>query len=147
LLLEINGMPQAGQRATCAAQGSASSLRILVIDDNQDSAESLAMMLELLGHEVRSATDGLAGLETARGFQPEVMFLDILMPRLSGYDLARSIREQQWGKHVSLVALSGWGRDDDQRRVREAGFNHHLVKPVDFDVMLALLSNVARNRS
>ena len=140
-------MPQAGQQATCDAQGSALSLRILVVDDNQDSADSLAMMLELLGHEVRSATDGLAGLETARVFLPEVMFLDILMPRLSGYDLARSIREQQWGKDVSLVALSGWGRDDDQRRVREAGFNHHLVKPVDFDAMLALLSDVARNRS
>jgi CheY-like chemotaxis protein len=139
-------MPKAGQRATCDAQGSTSSLRILVIDDNQDSADSLAMMLELLGHEVRSATDGLAGLETARVFRPEVMFLDIFMPRLSGYDLARSIREQQWGKDVSLIALSGWGRDDNQRQVREAGFNHHLVKPVDLDAMLALLSDVAQNR-
>ena len=139
-------MPKASQRATCDAQGSASGLRILVIDDNQDAADSLAMMLELLGHEVRSATDGLAGLETAQVFRPEVMFLDILMPRLSGYDLARSIREQQWGKHVSLIALSGWGCDDHQRRVREAGFNHHLVKPVDFDAMLALLSDVAQNR-
>ena len=140
-------MPQAGQRATCDAVGSALSLRILVVDDNQDSAESLAMMLELLGHEVRSATDGLTGLEAARVFLPEVMFLDIWMPRVSGYDLARSIREQQWGRDVSLVALSGWERDDDQRRVQEAGFNHQLVKPVDFDAMLALLSDVARNRS
>ena len=139
-------MPQLEQRSMCDAHGSTLGLRILVIDDNQDSADSLAMMLELLGHEVRSATDGLAGLETAQVFRPEVMFLDILMPRLSGYDLARSIREQQWGKHVALVALSGWGRDDDERRVREAGFNHHLVKPVDLDVMLALLSDVARNR-
>jgi CheY-like chemotaxis protein len=68
------------------------------------------------------------------------------MPRLSGYDLARSIREQPWGKHVSLIALSGWGREDDQRRVREAGFNHHLLKPVDVDTILALLSDAAQNR-
>ena len=139
-------MPQPGHQSTVDAQASASGLRILVIDDNQDSADSLAMMLELLGHEVRSATDGLAGLETAQLFRPEVMFLDILMPRLSGYDVARSIRQQQWGEHVSLVALSGWGRDDEKHRVREAGFNHHLVKPVDFDAMLALLSDVAQNR-
>jgi CheY-like chemotaxis protein len=139
-------MAQPGQRSSCEAQDSTLGLRILVIDDNQDSADSLAMMLELMGHEVRSANDGLAGLETAQEFRPEVMFLDILMPRLSGYDLARSIREQQWGKQVLLVALSGWGRDDDQRRVREAGFNHHLVKPVDFDAILALLNDVARNR-
>jgi CheY-like chemotaxis protein len=143
----MSAMPQTGQLSTCDAQGTTLGLRILVIDDNQDSADSLAMMLELLGHEVRSATDGLTGLETAQVFRPEVMFLDILMPRLSGYDLARSIREQQWGKQVSLVALSGWGQDDDQRRVQEAGFNHHLVKPVDFNAMLALLSDVAQNRS
>jgi DNA-binding response OmpR family regulator len=122
----------------------AAGLRILVIDDNQDSADSLAMMLQMIGHEVRSATDGMAGLETAKVFRPEVMFLDIRMPGISGYDIARLVRGQQWGERVSLVALTGWGQDDDVSRAREAGFNHHLVKPVGLDAVLSLLSSTAR---
>jgi CheY-like chemotaxis protein len=118
----------------------ATGLRILVVDDNQDSAESLALMLQMIGHDARSATDGLAGLETAQAFRPEVMFLDIAMPRLNGYDLARRIREQHWGRGLSLIALTGLARADDERQAREAGFNHHLVKPVEFEAVVQLLS-------
>jgi CheY-like chemotaxis protein len=118
----------------------ATGLRILVVDDNQDSAESLALMLQMIGHDARSATDGLAGLETAQAFRPEVMFLDIAMPRLNGYDLARRIREQHWGRRLSLIALTGLARADDERQAREAGFNHHLVKPVEFEAVVQLLS-------
>src|SRR4051812_35138923 len=106
-------------------------LRILVVDDNRDSAESLALMLQMIGHDARSVTDGLSGLETAQAFRPEVMFLDIAMPRLNGYDLARRIRAQQWGRGLSLIAMTGLARAEDERQAREAGFNHHLVKPVE----------------
>jgi CheY-like chemotaxis protein len=116
-----------------------SGLRILVVDDNRDSAESLALMLQMIGHDARSATDALSGLETAATFRPEVMFLDIAMPRLSGYDLAKRIRGQHWGRGLSLIAMTGLSRADDQRQARDAGFNHHLVKPVEFEEVLRLL--------
>jgi CheY-like chemotaxis protein len=121
----------------------ATGLRILVVDDNRDSAESLALMLQMIGHDARCATDGLAGLETASSFRPEVVFLDIAMPRLNGYDLARRIRDQHWGRGLSLIAMTGLSRAEDQRRAREAGFNHHLVKPVAFEEVMQLLSRSA----
>jgi CheY-like chemotaxis protein len=118
----------------------ATGLRILVVDDNRDSAESLALMLQMIGHDARSATDGLSGLETASAFRPEVVFLDIAMPRLNGYDLARRIRDQHWGRGLSLIAMTGLSRPEDERRAREAGFNYHLVKPVGFEEVVQLLS-------
>jgi CheY-like chemotaxis protein len=118
-------------------------LRILVVDDNRDSAESLALMLQMIGHDARSATDGLTGLETAQAFRPEVMFLDIAMPRLNGYDVARRIRSQQWGRELSLIAMTGMARAEDEREALEAGFNHHLVKPVEFESVMELLRRPA----
>lgn len=115
--------------------------RILVVDDNVDSAESMAMMLELSGHDVATAHDGLAAVELAKEFQPHVALLDLGMPKLDGYEAARSIRQQSWGQKMKLVALTGWGQQEDKRRSREAGFDAHLVKPVDFGALEELVAN------
>jgi two-component system, chemotaxis family, CheB/CheR fusion protein len=114
--------------------------RILVVDDNRDSADSLATLLRLTGHEVHIAHDGLEALERAAAFQPEVILLDIGLPRLNGYEAARRIREQQRHKAPTLVALTGWGQEEDRRRTKEAGFDAHLVKPVDFAALTKLLA-------
>jgi signal transduction histidine kinase/ActR/RegA family two-component response regulator len=116
--------------------------RILVVDDNLDSAESMAMMLTLSGHEVAMAHDGMEAVERAREFQPEVAFLDLGMPKLDGYEAARSIRRQSWGKQIMLVALTGWGQQEDKRRSREAGFDAHLVKPIDFGALEELVAGM-----
>jgi signal transduction histidine kinase/CheY-like chemotaxis protein len=105
--------------------------RILVVDDDPDSAESLAMLLRLYGSEVQTAHDGLEAVQTAKGFGPDVVLLDIGMPKLNGFDACRRIRQEPWGQHVTLIAISGWGHDEDRQRAKEAGFDHHLVKPVD----------------
>jgi signal transduction histidine kinase/CheY-like chemotaxis protein len=113
--------------------------RILVVDDNLDSAESMAMMLKLSGHDVATAHDGLEAVRLAQEFQPDVALLDLGMPKLDGYEAARSIRQQPWGQGMMLVALTGWGQAEDKRRSREAGFDAHLVKPVDFDALEKLV--------
>jgi CheY-like chemotaxis protein len=105
--------------------------RILVVDDNKDSAISLAMMLRIMGNETLTAHDGLEALDLAAVFKPHVVLLDIGMPKLNGYDTARRIRGQTWGKGMVLVTVTGWGQDEDKRQALEAGFDHHLVKPVD----------------
>jgi CheY-like chemotaxis protein len=102
-----------------------------VADDNVDSAVSLGMMLRLMGHEVRTAHDGQEAVRTAEEFRPDVILLDIGMPRMNGYDACRAIREKPWGRDVVLVALTGWGQEEDKRRSKEAGFDRHLVKPVE----------------
>ena len=111
--------------------GRAALRRILVADDNADSAASMALLLEILGNEVRTAFDGLHAVEVAAEFRPDVILMDIGMPRLDGYDACRRIREQPWGQDVVLIALTGWGQEEDVRKSRDAGFNHHLVKPVE----------------
>jgi CheY-like chemotaxis protein len=116
--------------------------RILVVDDNRDSAESLAMLLSLAGHEVRTANDGLAALDAARAFKPRVVLLDLGMPRLNGYDAARAIRAEPWGSDLVLIALTGWGQEEDKRRTAEAGFNAHLIKPVDHIAFEELLTSL-----
>ncbi|HET9391502.1 MAG TPA: response regulator [Steroidobacteraceae bacterium] len=113
--------------------------RILVADDNSDALESLATLLELGGHEVYSAANGALALESAERHLPEVALLDIGMPKLDGYEVARRIRAQPWGRRITLVALTGWGQDSDRRRSGEAGFDSHLVKPLDLDKLTALL--------
>jgi CheY-like chemotaxis protein len=117
--------------------------RILVVDDNTDAAESLAALLAINGHETRLAHDGLRAVEEAAAFQPDVVFLDIGMPALDGHETARRIRQQPWGKHMVLVALTGWGQSEDRRRSREAGFDHHLVKPADPVVVTRLIAALA----
>jgi CheY-like chemotaxis protein len=116
--------------------------RILVADDNRDAADSLALMLEMLGHEVSQANDGLEAIEAAKRVQPELIFLDLGMPRMNGYDAARLIRTAPECNSAILVALTGWGQEEDRRRSLEAGFNHHIVKPIDFTVVENLLNNL-----
>lgn len=119
--------------------------RILVVDDNRDSAESLAMMLTLMGNDTRTAHDGLEAVESAPAFGPDVILMDIGMPRLNGFDTARRIRSEPWGKGVVLVALTGWGQEEDRRKSQEAGFDHHLTKPVDPARLEKLLAELRAN--
>ena len=116
--------------------------RVLVVDDNADAAESLAALLAIGGHETRLAHDGVQAVEEAKTFHPDVVFLDIGMPELDGHETARRIREQPWGKDMVLVALTGWGQVEDRRRSKEAGFNHHLVKPADPAVVSKLIASL-----
>jgi PAS domain S-box-containing protein len=116
--------------------------RLLVVDDNKDSADSLATMLEAKGAQVKTAYDGVEAVEVATVFQPDAVLLDIGMPRLNGYEAARRIREQLGDKEALLIAMTGLGQDDDKRRAREAGFDHHFVKPVDPVGLVQLLATV-----
>ncbi|MCE9562147.1 MAG: PAS domain S-box protein [Planctomycetes bacterium] len=120
--------------------GGAACRRILVVDDNVDAASSLAVMLDIMGHEVRTAHDGESGIELAAAFRPDLILMDIGMPRLNGYDACRRIREQPWGRNIEVVALTGWGQADDRRKSQEAGFDRHMVKPVDIDLLTKLLA-------
>src|SRR5262249_55472403 len=116
--------------------------RILVVDDNRDSAESLAMLLQLTGNETHTAYDGAEAVEVAAKHRPDVILLDIGLPKLNGYDACRRIREQPWAKNVLLIALTGWGQEEDKRQAQEAGFNFHLVKPVDHAALEKLLAGL-----
>lgn len=140
--LPVNGVlaaeskpAESGKAATATSQR-----RILVADDNKDAATTLAMMLRFMGNEVRTANDGLQAIEVGTVFHPDVILLDIGMPKLNGYETCRRIRKQPWGESILLIALTGWGQDDDKRRSREAGFDHHLVKPVDPAELKSLLA-------
>jgi signal transduction histidine kinase len=113
--------------------------RILVADDNSDSAESLALVLRSAGHVVRLAADGPTALQMAGEFRPEVALLDIGMPHMNGYEVARRIRGESWGRAIRLVAVTGWGQEADRRRGEEAGFDEHFVKPVPLDHLHRLL--------
>lgn len=116
--------------------------RILVVDDYPNAAESLARWLRRLDHEVEVAFDGLEGIEAAEKFRPEVILLDIGMPKLNGYETAERIRQQPWSKQMVLIALTGWGQEGDRERSREAGFDLHLVKPVDYAQLAAFLAQM-----
>ena len=113
--------------------------RILVIDDNRDVGESLVALLELDGHDARAAHDGETGLELAGELRPDVILLDIGLPGKDGYQIAREIRSLPWGSSVLLIAATGWGEGKDKARAREAGFDFHLTKPVDLDVLARIL--------
>ena len=116
--------------------------RVLVVDDSRDGADSLRALLELLGAEVRVAYDGPAALETCHTYQPEVVLLDIGMPGMNGYEVARRIRQRPDFQDVTLIALTGWGQEKDRRNSEAAGFDHHLVKPINIDALQALLTTV-----
>lgn len=117
--------------------------RVLIADDNEDALAGLALLIEHMGHDVRTASDGAPAVTLAATFQPDVVVLDLGMPHLDGYEACRRIRAQAGGATMVLVALTGWGQDDDRRRSRDAGFDHHLVKPVSSDALDALLRSVA----
>jgi PAS domain S-box-containing protein len=118
--------------------------RILVVDDNQDGAESLAMTLRLMDNEVRTAHDGIAAVEMAERFRPEIILMDVGMPLLNGLDATRRIREKSWGHNAVIIALTGWGQENDRERSREAGCDGHLVKPVNFADLAMLLREMRR---
>jgi two-component system CheB/CheR fusion protein len=117
-------------------------LRVLVVEDNADCAQALAILLRLGAHQVLIAPDGPAALEAARGFRPDVVLLDIGLPRMDGYEVARRLRALEGLERVTLVAVTGYGQDKDRRRARKAGFDHHLVKPVEATVLRDLLARV-----
>ena len=122
------------------------SLRILIVDDNHDGADSLSELLNLMGNDTRTAYDGQKGVELAGAYRPDVIVLDIGMPKLNGYEACRLIREKPWGKDIVLIAVTGWGQDKDRDRTREAGFDHHLVKPVDPQALLSMLAGLQKRR-
>jgi CheY-like chemotaxis protein/anti-sigma regulatory factor (Ser/Thr protein kinase) len=124
-----------------AAEVPAAPRRVLVVDDNHDSAQLMALLLGFSGHDVRLAHDGLQAVEAAAAFQPQVVLLDIGLPKLNGYEVAQRIRTRP-GVQPVLVALTGWGQAEDRRKSSAAGFDVHLVKPVDHDVLTKLLAEL-----
>jgi PAS domain S-box-containing protein len=118
--------------------------RILVADDNQDSADTLAMVLRLGGHEARATFDGAEAFRAAAEFRPDAVLLDIAMPKMNGYDACRRIRSESWGKAMTLIAQTGWDQAEDKRRIAEAGFDAHVVKPVDPAALLDLIESLAQ---
>jgi PAS domain S-box-containing protein len=139
--------PDAPTESTPTSGVATGGARVLLADDNRDACKSLEMLLTLEGYEVRSAYDGASALALLAEFRPEVALLDIGMPNMNGYELAAAVRKQPWGANIHLVAVTGWGQADDRRRSLDAGFNAHLVKPVDFAEVCALCDEVVRARS
>ncbi|MCA9114607.1 MAG: PAS domain S-box protein [Planctomycetaceae bacterium] len=119
------------QEGQTEPDGTTSRHRILVVDDNRAAADMLSMVVRMLGNEVRTSYDGEQAIRAAAEFTPDLILMDLGMPRMNGYEAARHIREQPWGEPMMLVALTGWGQDEDRQRTREAGFDHHLVKPAE----------------
>jgi signal transduction histidine kinase/ActR/RegA family two-component response regulator len=139
-ILEQEQAPPPQRAGTVAA--TAALRRILVVDDNPDAAGSLSQLLRMIGNEVQTAHDGLEAIAAAERFRPEVVLLDIGMPRLNGYDAAQRMRAAPWGQSMVLVALTGWGQEEDKRRAQVAGFDAHLVKPVDPTALTSLLNRL-----
>jgi len=126
------------------SQDGASPLRILVADDNRDAAESLGALLRMLGHDVRIAYDGVEAVAVASEYHPDAVVLDIGMPKMNGYEVAKKLRGEPTGKEMTIIALSGWGQDADKQRSRESGIDHHLVKPLEPSALLRLLAANSR---
>jgi CheY-like chemotaxis protein len=118
--------------------------RVLIAEDDVAIADSMSTMLRMMGHEVQAVADGEQALDTAARWRPDVILLDIGMPRLDGYDTARQIREHSWGKHIALIALTGWGHADDRKKALTAGFDQHFAKPVDPKDLAQYLAAIAR---
>jgi len=125
-----------------ASLPSLSGFRLLVVDDNKDAANSLALLLKLQGHEVRVAYSGAAALDIAASYRPDMILLDIGMPEMDGYEVARRLRQWPGFENVVLTALTGWGQQEDRRRAAEAGFNHHLVKPPEPKMLEGVLAEL-----
>jgi CheY-like chemotaxis protein len=138
--LRGDNAPEGGRQAD--QQPPPSGKRLLVVDDNQDAADSLAMLLRLQGHEVRVAYSGMAALEMTKTYSPDVVFLDIGMPGMDGYEVARRLRQTPGLGNVMLAALTGWGQQEDRRRTGEVGFDHHLVKPPEPAAVEGILAGV-----
>lgn len=146
LPLEL-GKPKSGSASAALAVPVTPARRVLVVDDNAETAESLVMLLKLLGHETELAFDGVAAIEVAEQFQPDIMLLDIGLPKLNGYEVATRIRQETWGDNILLAAVSGWGQDLDRQKSAEAGFDLHMVKPLDYTRLLQVLAEGGRRKS
>jgi CheY-like chemotaxis protein len=131
--------PAAPDRAPATAPA-LPGLRILIVDDNEDGAQSLAALLELQGHETSVAYRGTEVVPLAERFRPAVVLLDIGLPTINGYDVCRALRRQPWGAALVLIAVTGWGQEEDRRRSRAAGFDHHLVKPIEHGLLHEVLA-------
>ena len=136
------GLSPAQADGDASIPSSKSARRILVVDDNSDSRELTATLVQMSGHESRTASDGGEAIEQANSYQPDAILLDIGLPDMTGYDVCRTIREQDWASGVPIIALSGWGGSDAFDESRDAGFDAHLVKPVDPADLLDLLSTL-----
>ncbi|MCE9658364.1 MAG: response regulator [Burkholderiales bacterium] len=136
-------LPRKSAAAPAAAEIVVRSLKILVVDDHIDGAESMSALLAIQGHDVRVVHDGEAALVAAEDFRPEVMLLDIGLPLLSGYEVCRRLRQQPWGRAITVVALTGWGDQEAVKKGEAAGFDHHLVKPVDEAILIATLASLS----
>jgi CheY-like chemotaxis protein len=133
---------------TCAIAPAANGgVKVLVVDDSRDAADSCATLLQLSGNEVRVAYNGRRALELARDFHPDAVLLDIGLPDISGYELARTIRAAPWAASVILIAVSGWGQEQDKRRALQAGFDRHLTKPIAPDALESLLQSLVASRA
>ena len=118
--------------------------KVLVLDDNRDAADTLSLMMRLMGNDIRTAYDAPEALRVAAEFSPTIALLDLGLPGMSGYSAAQAIRREPWGKDMILVAVTGWGQETDRARSRDAGFDHHLVKPVAPDDILEILASLPR---
>lgn len=125
-------------------EGEAEAIRVLLVDDNIDAAQSLSVLLLDSGHFVETAPDGFAALRRVPQFQPKVILLDIGMPGMTGYEVAHTLRQAPGGEGLILVALTGWGSAEDKAKAKEAGFDYHLTKPIDFADIEEILLSVAR---
>ncbi len=128
-------------RATIADQNGRPTKRILVVDDNRPSAQTLAWVMELNGYEVVACFDGPSAVQTAHDFHPDVVLLDLGMPKMDGYEVCKRLREDQSLTGTVVIAQTGWGGETERRRTAEAGFNHHLTKPLDFPALLKLIDD------
>jgi CheY-like chemotaxis protein len=134
-----------GPESESAQTGAAK--RILVVDDNPDCADSLALLLQVLGHEVKIARDGFEAVAVAERYRPEIVLLDLGLPKLNGFGACRRLREYPWGQEIVIFALTGWARESDRRETQEAGFDGHLVKPVEKADLLHALETPRAKRS
>jgi CheY-like chemotaxis protein len=139
-------MPQTPMTGLSSPLGKAPSstgapLRILVVEDNEDARELMRALIEKMGHAVETANDGAAAIEAARALRPQLVLLDIGLPQMDGYSVARKLREEH-GSAIVLAALTGYGQDRDRRQSEEAGINHHLVKPVSLDAVRAIIASI-----
>jgi CheY-like chemotaxis protein len=135
-----------GQVSDYGSNASRITRRVLIADDNHDGAETLAMILEMFGHEVHVAHSGEEALEVGARCRPDIGILDIGMPDLSGYEVAKRIRHEAWGAKITLIAVTGWGQENDKRMAHAAGFDHHLTKPVDPDCLAKLFGANRRDK-
>jgi CheY-like chemotaxis protein len=134
-----NGSPLASFKSVQTPQ------RVLAVDDNPDAAEALADILRIWGHDVRVAHDAVEALQAGEEMHPHMMMLDLSLPNISGFQLARRVRKLKWGANIKLVAVSGWDREDDRLRARKAGFDYHLRKPVDFESLRTVFASLESN--